>query len=204
MPGRTYSPLQRGEVPLVLSTAERRGTPVLLSASVSDNSGNSPQMAALRSSREIDQSTQHFHVDCDNRCLLGNEYGGLHGREFLGRTSMILILRKSSSFCNIVCGKDTSIGAANLFLMLNHADVIGDQSDAVIQNAWFLWVLCAAISGEISILIQTGAESWGRFPVLRICHWERTRPNYAIQFVVGKEKLFQYKKVSFYNVCSEL
>ena len=30
----------------ILSTAERRGTPVLLSASVSDNSGNSPQMAA--------------------------------------------------------------------------------------------------------------------------------------------------------------
>ena len=49
--------------------------------------------------------------------------------------------------------------------MLNHADVIGDQSDAVTQNAWFLCTLCAAISGEISILIQTGAESWGRFPV---------------------------------------
>ena len=29
-----------------LSAAERRGTPVLLSASVSDNSGNSPQMSA--------------------------------------------------------------------------------------------------------------------------------------------------------------
>ena len=42
-------------------------------------------------------------------------------------------------------------------------DVIGDQSDAVTQNAWFHCTLCAAISGEISILIQTGAESWGRF-----------------------------------------
>ena len=52
----------------VLSAAERRGTPVLLSASVSDNSGNSPQMSAPRRSREIDQSTQHFHVGCDNRC----------------------------------------------------------------------------------------------------------------------------------------
>ena len=70
----------------LLSAAERRGTLVLLSASVSDNSGNSPQMAAPRRSREIDQSTQRFHVGCDNRCLLGNEYGGLHGREFLGTT----------------------------------------------------------------------------------------------------------------------
>ena len=40
------------------------------------------------------------------------------------------------------------------------------------QNAWFRGALCAAISGEISILIQTGAESWGRFPVPRICRWE--------------------------------
>ena len=50
-------------------------------------------------------------------------------------------------------------------LTLNHADVIGDQSDALTQNAWFRCMLCAAISGEILILIQTGAESWGRFPV---------------------------------------
>ena len=54
--------------------------------SVSYNSGNSPQMAAPSRLREIDESTQRFHVGCDNRCLLGNEYGGLHGREFLGRT----------------------------------------------------------------------------------------------------------------------
>ena len=53
-----------------------------------------------------------------------------------------------------------------------HADVIGDHSDAVTQNAWFLCVLSAAISGEVSILIQTEAESWGRFPLPRICHWE--------------------------------
>ena len=53
-----------------------------------------------------------------------------------------------------------------------HADVIGDQPDAVTQNAWFRCTLCAAISGEISILIQTGAESWGRFPIPRICSWE--------------------------------
>ena len=70
----------------LLFAAERRGGPVLLSASVSDNSGNSPQMAAPRRSREIDQSTQRFYVICDNRCLLGNEYGGLHGRGCLGRT----------------------------------------------------------------------------------------------------------------------
>ena len=79
---------------------------------------------------------------------------------------------KSSSFCNIVCGKDASIGAAIFILTLKHTDVIGDQSDAVTQNAWFRYALCAAISGEISILIQTGAESWGRFPVPRICRWE--------------------------------
>ena len=66
----------------------------------------------------------------------------------------------------------TSIGAAIFMLMLNHADIIGDQSDAVTQNAWFCCVLCAAISGEISILLQNGAESWGRFPVPRICSWE--------------------------------
>ena len=58
-----------------------------------------------------------------------------------------------------------------ILILTNHADVIGDQSDAVTQNAWFLCALCAAISGEISILIQTGAESWGRFPVPRICRW---------------------------------
>ena len=66
----------------------------------------------------------------------------------------------------------TCIGAAISVLTLNHADVIGDQSDAVTQNAWFHCTLCAAICGEISILIQTGAESWGRFLVPRICRWE--------------------------------
>ena len=50
----------------VLSAAERRGTPALFSACVSDNSGNSPQMSVPRRSREIDQSTQRFHVGCDN------------------------------------------------------------------------------------------------------------------------------------------
>ena len=65
-------------------------------------------------------------------------------------------------------------GAAIFILTLNHADVIVDQSDVVTQNGWFLYTLCAAISGEISILIQTGAESWGRFPVPRICCWEST------------------------------
>ena len=66
----------------LLSAAERRGTPVLLSASVSDNFGNSPQIAAPRRSREIDQFyVGWFHV-------------GWQG--------------------------------------------IGDQSDAVTQNAWFV------------------------------------------------------------------
>ena len=38
----------------LLFAAESRGTPVLLSASVSDNSGNSPQMSAPRRSCDID------------------------------------------------------------------------------------------------------------------------------------------------------
>ena len=52
----------------LLSAAERRGTPVLLSASFSDNTGNSTQISAPRRLREIDKSTQHFHVGCDNGC----------------------------------------------------------------------------------------------------------------------------------------
>ena len=126
-------------------------------------------MEAPGRSREIDQSMQRFHVGCDNRCLLGNQYGGLHGRDFLVRTLMILILT-NQAFCNIVCSKYASIGAAIFIWTLNHADVIGEQSDVVTQNAWFLCALCAAISGAIEILMQTGADSWGRFPVSRICH----------------------------------
>ena len=58
-------------------------------------------MAAPRMSREIDQSTQRFHVGCDNRCLLGNEYGGFHGSDFLGRTLMILILTNQAVFVTL-------------------------------------------------------------------------------------------------------
>ena len=75
----------------MLSAAERRGIHVLLFASVSDNLGNAPQIAARRRSREIDQSKQRFHVGCDNQYLIRNEYGGLYGCEFLGRTLMIII-----------------------------------------------------------------------------------------------------------------
>ena len=99
----------------ILSAAERRGTPVLLSASVSDNSGNSPQMAAPRSLCEIDQSTQPFHVGYDNRCLLGNEYGGLHGRDFLGRTSMILILTNQTVFVTLSVVKIPLLVQPSLF-----------------------------------------------------------------------------------------
>ena len=83
---------------ITLRCREERCTPVLLSASVSDNLDNSPKMAAPRRSREIDQSSQRFHVGCDNRCLLGNEYGGLHEHEFLGRTLMILMLANQAGF----------------------------------------------------------------------------------------------------------
>ena len=77
----------------------------------------------------------------------------------------------------------TSIGTAIFILTLNHADVIG-----VTQNTWFRCVLCAAISEEISILIQTGAESWGRFPVPRICRWE------SMLHLAGKIIPFQTKR----------
>ena len=53
----------------LLSAAERRGTPVLLSASVSDNSGNSPQVAAPRRPREKGQSRQRFHFGYDTRAI---------------------------------------------------------------------------------------------------------------------------------------
>ena len=53
----------------LLSTAERGGTPVLLSALVFDNSGYSPQVAAPRRPHEIDQSRQGFHVGYDNRAI---------------------------------------------------------------------------------------------------------------------------------------
>ena len=100
-------------------------------------------MAALRRSREIDQSTQRF-----------------------------LILTNQAVFVTLSVVKIPRLAQPSLFLTPNHADVIGDQSDAVTQNAWFCCALCAAISGEISISIQTRAESCGRFPVPRICRWE--------------------------------
>ena len=78
-------------------------------------------------------------------------------RETSQKTVHKLVELPSSNFCV------TSIGAAIFILTLNHADVVGDQSDAVTQNAWFRCTLCAAISREISILIQTGAESWEGF-----------------------------------------
>ena len=80
-------------------------------------------------------------------------------RETPQKTVPKLVELPSSNLCV------TFIGTAIFILKLIHADVIGDQSDAVTQNAWFCCTLCAAISGEISILIQSGAESWGRFPV---------------------------------------
>ena len=54
---------------MLLSAAGRRGTPLLLSETVSDNSVNSPQMAAPRRPHEIDQSTQRFHAGYDNRAI---------------------------------------------------------------------------------------------------------------------------------------
>ena len=85
---------------------------------------------------------------------------------------MILILTNQAVFVTLSVVTIPPLAQGIFILTLNQADVIGDQSDAVTQNAWFRCALCAAISGEISILIQTRAESWGRFPVPRICRWE--------------------------------
>ena len=71
-------------------------------------------------------------------------------RETPPKTVPELVELQSSNLC-----------VTSIILMLNHADVIGDHSDAVTQNAWFRCALCAAISGDISILIQTGGESGG-------------------------------------------
>ena len=87
---------------------------------------------------------------------------------------MVLILTNQAVFVTLSVVTIPALAQGIFILTLNHVDVIGDQSDAVKQNAWFRCTLCAAISGEISILIQTGAESWGRFPVPRICRWEST------------------------------
>ena len=87
---------------MVLSAAERRGTPVILSASVSDNSGNFPQMSAPRWSREIDQSTQCFHVGCDNQCGYKSRHPFALGLYFelqsLDVGEMILILTNQAVF----------------------------------------------------------------------------------------------------------
>ena len=103
------------ETLVIYSLAERRGTPVLFSASVSDNSGNSPQMAAPRRSCETDQSAQRFHVGCDNQCLLGNEYGGIHSREFLCRTLLILILTNQAIFVTLSVVKIPPLAQPSLF-----------------------------------------------------------------------------------------
>ena len=72
-------------------------------------------MAAPKRSHEIDQSTQRFHVGCDNRCLLGNEYGGLYGRDFLGRTLMIIILTNEVVFVTLSVVKIPPLEQTSLF-----------------------------------------------------------------------------------------
>ena len=83
---------------------------------------------------------------------------------------MIIILTNQAVFVTLSVVTIPPLAQGIFILMLNQADVIGDQLDAVTQNV----TQNAAISGEISVLIQTEAESWGRFPVPRICRWEST------------------------------
>ena len=124
-------------------------------------------MAAPIRSREIDQSTQRFNVGSDNRCGYKSRHpfdiGSYFELQSLGVGEMILILTNQAVFVKLSVVTIPPLAQGIFILTLNQADVIGDQSDAVTQNAWFRCALCAAISGEISILIQTGAESWGRF-----------------------------------------
>ena len=75
---------------------------------------------------------------------------------------MILILTNQAVFVTLSVVTIPPLAQGIFILTLNHADV----------NAWFRCVLCAAITEEISILIQTGIESWGRFPVPRILRLE--------------------------------
>ena len=70
---------------------------------------------------------------------------------------MILILTNQAVFVKLSVVTIPPLAQGIFILTLNHADVIGDQSDAVTQNPWFRCALCAAISGEISILMKTRA-----------------------------------------------
>ena len=54
-------------------------------------------------------------VGCDNRCLLGNKYGGLHGSEFLGRTLMILTLTNQAVFVTLCVVKIPPLEQPSLF-----------------------------------------------------------------------------------------
>ena len=58
---------------------------------------------------------QRFHVGCDNQCLLGKEYCGLHGREFFGRTLMILFLTNQAVFVTLSVVKIPPLAQPSLF-----------------------------------------------------------------------------------------
>ena len=91
---------------------------------------------------------------------------------------MILILTNQAVFV-ILSVVTIPLSAQGIFsLTLNQADVIGDQSGAVTQNAWFRCALSAAISGEISILIQTGEGFLYQEPAVgRVLHSVKSRLN---------------------------
>ena len=62
---------------------------------------------------------------------------------------MILILTNQAVFVTLSVVTIPPLAEGIFILTLNQADVIGDQSDEVTQNAWFRCALCAAMSGEI-------------------------------------------------------
>ena len=83
---------------------------------------------------------------------------------------MILILTNQAVFVTLSVVTIPPLAQSISILMLNQDDwgpIRCSDTECLVCST-----LCAAISGEISILIQTRAESWGRFPVPRICRWE--------------------------------
>ena len=68
---------------------------------------------------------------------------------------MILILTIQAVFVSLSAVKIPPLAQPSLF----DADVIGEQSDSVTQKAWFLCSLFAAISGDININTNPGADT---------------------------------------------
>ena len=130
-------------------------------------------MSAPRRSREIDQSSQRFHVGCDNRCGYKSRHPFDPGLYFelqsLDVGEMILIITNQAIFEILSVVTIPPLAQGIFILTLNQADVIGDTKCLVSLRA-----LCRHLWRDININTNW-AESWGRFPVPRICQVESTK-----------------------------